>query len=184
MAVPKAEINGNICTDPKEGTDSKGQRYLFVRVATSDSRKDEQTQQWETLRELFVNVQAFRVSADVPSPAKGDKVVAYGKLFEEKYTTNQGEQRTNVVLNADYIKVFPKNGGSYGGNAAPGASAQGFPQQQFQGGGMSPSQFVQNSLQNNAGFQQQPQDMQQAQQNMSQQGFIPQVNTNDPWSTV
>lgn len=181
MAVPKAEIYGNAVADGKEGMTQKGERYIFVRVATSDSRKDEATQQWETLRELFVQVKMFRVDANTPVPMKGDKVAAYGKLSEEHYTTQEGVERMSVAMDADFIRVIPKNGGGFGG-AQPGPAAQGLQQQQFNGGmpqqGMSPAQYAQNAAQQHA-QQQMPQGMGgMPQQGMPQQyGQMPTGDT-------
>lgn len=184
MSVPKMEVYGNIVSDPTEGTDSNGNRYIMARVGMSDSRQDKNTQQWETLRELFISVQAFRVPMDVPSPAKGDKVSAYGKVFQDNYTDNNGNERTSFNLLADYIRVYKKDGGNFGPSAA------GMPTQQFNpGGATSPADFVAQSAQRQAQQQQQnyqqgfQQPQQQGYQQPQQQGFPP-INNSDPWSTL
>lgn len=114
MPVPKTEIIGNAVDNAKVGYDKNGKAYCFVRVACSDSRKL-QDNSWETIREIFINVQAFGVDDQMHIPLKGDRVMAYGKIYNTEDQGNDGTVYHNTNLQADFIRAFPKQQQSQGG---------------------------------------------------------------------
>lgn len=127
MPVPKAELVGNALQDAKTGFDKNGKPYCLVKIACSDSHKDEQNNQWVTDRELFVNVRWFGADQNMRVPQKGDRVIAFGKLSQSTDTGQDGTVYTNFNCDADFIKSFekrqPQQGqqsrGGFGGQQAP-----------------------------------------------------------------
>lgn len=107
MPLPKTEIVGNAVSDAKTGTDKNGQRYCFVRVGCSESYTNDHGD-WVNGREMFFNVQFFQAPDDLMIPNKGDKVITYGKIFQKTEELPDGRIMKNVVVDADFMKTFPK----------------------------------------------------------------------------
>ena len=125
MPVPKAELVGNALQDAKTGFDKNGKPYCLVKIACSDSHKDEQNNQWVTDRELFVNVRWFGADQNMRVPQKGDRVIAFGKLSQSTDTGQDGTVYTNFNCDADFIKSFEKRQQNQNGFGGQGQQARG-----------------------------------------------------------
>lgn len=125
MPVPKAELVGNALQDAKTGFDKNGKPYCLVKIACSDSHKDEQNNQWVTDRELFVNVRWFGADQNMRVPQKGDRVIAFGKLSQSTDTGRDGQEYVNFNCDADFIKSFEKRQQNQNGFGGQGQQARG-----------------------------------------------------------
>lgn len=106
MPTPRVELIGRCVKQPKLGTDKNGKPYMFVRIACSDSRKDEQGN-WATDREMFVNVQLFGADTGMRIPDVGDTVRTFGRIYVQE-DTHDGKIYHNVLCDAEFVKSWPK----------------------------------------------------------------------------
>lgn len=117
MPTPRAELIGRCVKEPKTGTDRNGKPYIFLRMACSDSHKDE-NDQWVTDRQMFVNVQLFNADTSMRIPAVGDGVRTYGRLYVTEDVADNVTY-TNVNCDAEFIRSWPKKEQQSGwGNAS------------------------------------------------------------------
>lgn len=124
MPAPKAELVGNALQDAKTGFDKNGKPYCLVKIACGDSHKDD-SGQWVTDRELFVNVRWFGANPDMRVPSKGDRVIAFGKLSQSTDTGRDGQEYVNFNCDADFIKSFEKRQQNQNGFGGQGQQARG-----------------------------------------------------------
>lgn len=125
MPTPRAEIIGNAVRDAKTGTSRDGKPYLFVTVACNDSHKADNGD-WVTDRSIFINVQYFDADTRVRVPGKGDRVRAFGRIYETTDTGKDGQEYRNVKLDAKYLESWEKrqsNDAWGGGQQAQGGGA-------------------------------------------------------------
>lgn len=106
MSLPEIIVDGRAVADATEGRDRNGNRYIFARVAASKRRKDERDE-WQTVNEIFLDVQWFNVPEGVVAPEKGDGVRVVGELYQEM-EEYQGTQRLRIRVNAWAMRVFRK----------------------------------------------------------------------------
>ncbi|KKO80640.1 hypothetical protein WU87_03275 [Corynebacterium minutissimum] len=158
MSLPEIIVNGRAVADATEGYDRNGRRFMFVRVAASKSRKTDQNE-WETVNQIFLDVQWFNAPDNVVAPEKGDAVKVVGELYQE-LEEYEGQKRMRVRVNAWGMRVFRK-------------SDQNGPSQ-------STPQVTPNTGYEWTGQAQQPQQPQQTQQPPQQQ-TLPQGDS--PWPT-
>ncbi len=77
---------------------------LNLRVASNERRFDKVSQQWVDGESLYLSVNCWRQLAEnVSSLVKGDPVIVSGKLRTREWTTEQGERRSVVELEASAI---------------------------------------------------------------------------------
>lgn len=124
MPTPRAELIGRCVKEPRMGTDKHGKPYIFVRIACSDSHKDENGQ-WVTLREVFINVQWFGADTTMRVPQVGDPVRAFGRIYET-VDEKDGKEYRNIVCDAEYVRSWEKKQSQQGwGNQQQGQQSQG-----------------------------------------------------------
>lgn len=82
-----------------------GAALAEFRVAASNRRLNQQTQQWEDAGSCFLTVKVWREMAEnvAESLHQGDPVMVSGRLEEREYTNQQGEQRKVYEVTADAI---------------------------------------------------------------------------------
>lgn len=156
MPTPRAELVGRCVKEPRMGKDKNGKPYIFVRIACSDSHKD-QNDQWVTDRELFVNVQWFGADTTMRIPQVGDPVRTFGRMYET-VDEKDGKEYRNIVCDAEFIRSWEKKQSQQGWGDQPQGQQQG-------GWGGMVEQAQQNQQQ---GFANQPQAAQ----------------SNDPWNAA
>lgn len=172
MSLPEIIVDGRAVADATEGRDRNGNRYIFARVAASKSRKDERDE-WQTVNEIFLDVQWFNVPEGVVAPEKGDGVRVVGELYQEM-EEYQGTQRLRIRVNAWAMRVFRKRDKNGPSQSAPQVTPNtGYG---WNGQTQQPQQPQQNMQQ-----QTQPQPQQNMQQQPPQQQTLPQGNS--PWPT-
>lgn len=111
MSLPQTTIEGNLGADPELRFTPNGAAVANFRVACTERRKNEQTQQWEDGRSIWISVAAWRELAEnvAESLHRGDSVLVTGFLYEEQYQTQQGENRTALKMDAKNIGVSLRN---------------------------------------------------------------------------
>lgn len=90
-----------------------GVAVATVSLIASTARKLE-SGEWETTGESgWIKGVAFGKFAEFLTelgPAKGDKVVIAGKLKQDKWTTNEGEERTSMGVMLDGLSILQRKG--------------------------------------------------------------------------
>lgn len=124
MPTPRAELIGPCVKEPRMGTDKHGKPYIFVRIACSDSHKD-QNDQWVTDREMFINVQWFGADTTMRVPQVGDPVRAFGRIYET-VDEKDGKEYRSIVCDAEYVRSWEKKQSQQGwGNQQQAQQSQG-----------------------------------------------------------
>lgn len=121
-------LRGRLTADPELRYTPQGAAVTNFRIAASDSRYNQDTQQWDTVRQLFLPVTIWNESGNkqnlVPwaelaaELSKGQQVTVHGRLFTNEWQTKGGEKRSRIELIADEVTTRPA------GHAPKGASSQ------------------------------------------------------------
>ena len=110
--VNKVILIGNLGKDPEVKVSQGGVAYGNLRVATTESRKDKDTNQWKDHAEWHQVVVLGRV-ADVAQQylKKGAHVYIEGRLQTRKYTDKSGVERYTTEIVANEMQMLDGNGG-------------------------------------------------------------------------
>jgi len=129
MSINRVVITGNLTRDPELKSTGSGMAVLKMGVAVNDSRKNQQTGEWEEVPN-FVDVVVFGKRGEAISRflSKGAKVAIEGKLrwssWEDK---DSGAKRSKIEVIADDIEFMSSRGEGGGGGgsnySAPSAPA-------------------------------------------------------------
>lgn len=114
MPDARITIEGRIASDPRFGQTQAGKAVGNLRILAGRSRKDEQGN-WQTLSTTAYEAAFWEAHHDLLAglgAQKGDSVVVTGTVTGvESYQGSNGESLT-VKVNADGLRVFPKQTGS------------------------------------------------------------------------
>ena len=106
--INRVNITGNLTRDPELRATSGGTQVLSFGVACSDSRKNQQTGEWEDYPN-FVDCTMFGARAEALSRilSKGQKVAIEGKL---RYSTweKDGQKRHKLEVIAESIVLMSR----------------------------------------------------------------------------
>lgn len=81
-----------------------GTLVLNFRVACTERRLDKTSESWVDGESLYLSVSCWRrLAENAASLVKGDPVIVSGKLRTREWTTEQGERRSVVELEANAI---------------------------------------------------------------------------------
>ncbi|MGH3824204.1 MAG: single-stranded DNA-binding protein [Pseudonocardiaceae bacterium] len=81
-----------------------GTLVLNFRVACNERRFDSASESWVNGESLYLSVSCWRrLAENAASLVKGDPVIVRGKLRTREWTTDQGERRSVVELEASAI---------------------------------------------------------------------------------
>lgn len=132
MSVNSVSITGNLTRDPELRAAAGGAQVLSVGVAVNERVKNRQTEEWED-RPSFVDVVVFGKRGEALSRflAKGAKVAVHGRLRQDRWQDDQGNNRSRLEVVADEIDLMQRRadgmaaqgGGGQGGAAAASPSA-------------------------------------------------------------
>ncbi|MGH3889552.1 MAG: single-stranded DNA-binding protein [Pseudonocardiaceae bacterium] len=81
-----------------------GTLVLNFRVASNERRFDKTSESWVDGESLYLSVNCWRrLAENAASLVKGDPVIVSGKLRTREWTTEQGERRSTVELEANAV---------------------------------------------------------------------------------
>ena len=132
MSINRVVITGNLTRDPELKSTGSGMAVLKMGVAVNDSRKNQQTGEWEEVPN-YIDVVVFGKRGEAISRflSKGAKVAIEGKLrwssWEDK---DSGAKRSKIEVIADEIEFLSsRNEGSNSGgsNSSSGGSSYSAP---------------------------------------------------------
>ena len=114
MAIDVITITGGLPRDAELRFTPSGNAVTNFTVAQSDRKYNEQSQQWEDVRNLYLDVTIWndtRQNNPVPwaelasTLRKGDRVAVSGKLHTRKWQDKQGNNRSQIefLANAFYV---------------------------------------------------------------------------------
>lgn len=114
MAIDIITITGGLPRDAELRFTPQGNAVTNFTVAQSDRKYNEQSQQWEDVRNLYLDVTIWndtRQNNPIPwaelaaTLSKGDKVAVTGKLHTRKWQDKQGNNRSQIefLANAFYV---------------------------------------------------------------------------------
>ena len=117
----KVMLIGRIGKDPDIYTFDSGTKKVSFPVATSESYRDKNTNEWVEVTEWH-NVAGYRYLAE-KNFAKGDLVYVEGKIKNRKYQDKDGNDRYFTEILADKINIITKAvGQGYQSSNQPPAS--------------------------------------------------------------
>ncbi len=127
--VNKVILVGNLGADPEVRYMPSGGAITNLRIATSESWKDQQTGQQQERTEWH-SVVLFKRLAEVAGEylKKGSKVYIEGSLRTRKWQGKDGQDRYTTEIIASEMQMLDSRGSAVGG--APAASARGENRQQ------------------------------------------------------
>jgi len=95
-----ATVFGNVGSDPEMATTSGGTDVLKFSVASNAGHGDQKTTTW--VKVAVFGKQAGSLRSLV---AKGNRVIATGRLKAREWTGRDGGKRTDVELDADNVQI-------------------------------------------------------------------------------
>jgi single-strand DNA-binding protein len=117
--VNKVILIGNLGADPETKSMPSGTQVANIRVATSESFKDKQTNEWQERTEWH-SVAMFGRLAEIAGEylRKGSKVYIEGKLRTRKWQDKQGNDRYSTEVIANEMQMLDGRGGGMGAGEA------------------------------------------------------------------
>lgn len=115
----KVTIAGNLTKDPEIRYTTSGTAIASFRVAINHSYTTKDGEKRDEV--LFIEVNAWRKLADICNNylKKGSPVLVDGRLKENKWTDNDGRERSKMFIEASDIVLLPrgeKQSSSFQGN--------------------------------------------------------------------
>jgi single-strand DNA-binding protein len=107
MAVGETTLTivGNLTDDPDLRFTPSGAAVVAFTIASTPRAFDKTTSEWKDGETLFLRASAWRDAAEhiAESLAKGQRVIATGRLKQHSYEDREGVKRTVVELEVDEI---------------------------------------------------------------------------------
>lgn len=97
-------IGGNLCRDAELRETASGMAVLTFSVAVNESRKNQQTGEWEDYPN-FIDCTMFGARAESVSRylTKGTYVALTGRLHQNRWQNKDGQNRSKLEVTADNI---------------------------------------------------------------------------------
>lgn len=104
-------FSGNLTADPELRTTQTGRQVVNFSIASTERKYNKQTQQWEDGDTVFLRCSSWGDLAQhiATSLVKGSRVLAYGKLQQRSYQSQDGSQKTVIELLVNDIGASLKN---------------------------------------------------------------------------
>ena len=131
--INKVILIGNLGADPEIRSTSNGNTIANLRLATSETWKDQQGQQQE--RTEWHRVVLFGRTAEVAQTylRKGSKLFIEGRLQTRKWQDKEGRDQYSTEIVANDMQMLDRAGEGQGGEQVPGRTqTQPNPQPQVQ----------------------------------------------------
>jgi single-strand DNA-binding protein len=97
--LPSITIDGRLVADPELRFTRGGKAVCSMRVAASDSKKDD-AGNWQTTEQIFIGVSLWDGEAEAAAEVlqKGDQVLVSGRIFEREYDKNDGTKGRSLEV--------------------------------------------------------------------------------------
>jgi single-strand DNA-binding protein len=97
--LPSITIDGRLVADPELRFTQGGKAVCSLRVAASDSKKDDNGN-WDTTEQIFVGVSLWEAEGEAAAETlqKGDQVLVSGRIFEREYDKNDGTKGRSLEV--------------------------------------------------------------------------------------
>lgn len=103
---PTISLTGRIGNDPQIGFTASGRSVANFSVAVTPRTKDGDT--WIDKDTLWFRVSLWKnAEAAVEEIVKGDLVTITGKFANPTFTTKDGDTKTSLEIDADFVGVIP-----------------------------------------------------------------------------
>jgi single-strand DNA-binding protein len=97
--LPSITIDGRLVADPELRFTQGGKAVCSMRVAASDSKKDD-AGNWQTTEQIFIGVSLWDGEAEAAAEVlqKGDQVLVSGRIYEREYDKNDGTKGRSLEV--------------------------------------------------------------------------------------
>ncbi len=105
MSASNFTIEGNLTRDPELKFTNSGTAVAKLGVAVSERKKNQATGQWENGDTSFFDLQVWGQLGEncAENLAKGQAVIASGRMKQRKYQAQDGTEKTVIDYNVDSI---------------------------------------------------------------------------------
>jgi single-strand DNA-binding protein len=124
--INKVILIGHLGADPETKSMPSGTAVTNIRIATTESYKDKQSNEWQERTEWH-RVALFDRLAEIAAEylRKGSQVYIEGRLRTRKWQDKQGNDRYSTeVIASDMQMLGGRGGGGAGAEARPAAKPQ------------------------------------------------------------
>ena len=114
MSINNVVISGNLTRDCEVKRTASGMAIVSFTVAVNDRRKNSQTGEYENYAN-FVDVTWFGTYAEkcAGTLTKGAKVCVSGKLRQNRWTSQDGQNRSKLEVIAEEVETPPRPQGQF-----------------------------------------------------------------------
>ena len=107
MTLPRITGTGNLTKDPELRFTTKGEAVAKLTVASNESRKNQQTGEWETISTIFLPITLWGKAAEEAAEhlTKGQKVTYDGQLQADNWQDKDGNNRTTHQITRATITI-------------------------------------------------------------------------------
>lgn len=109
MSIPTISDVAGVIADPDLKHTNSGKAILNLRLAFNDSKYNEETRKWDTVKTFYVDAQAWEQTAErlYDQLAKGDQVYVSGRIETQSWEKD-GEKKSKPVLNLQSVRKLAK----------------------------------------------------------------------------
>lgn len=97
--LPTITIDGRLVADPELRFTQGGKPVCSLRVAASDSKKNDDGS-WDTTEQIFVNVSLWEKEGEAAAEAlrQGDQVLVSGRIYTREYEKSDGTKGSSLEV--------------------------------------------------------------------------------------
>lgn len=97
--LPTITIDGRLVADPELRFTQGGKAVCSLRVAASDSKKDDRGA-WETTEQVFIGVTLWEAEGEAAAEAfqRGDQLLVTGRIYQREYEKRDGSKGTSLEV--------------------------------------------------------------------------------------
>lgn len=106
--LPAITIDGRLVADPELKFTPGGKAVANMRVAASDSKKDD-AGNWSTTEQIFINVTLWEAEAESAAEhfVKGDRVLVAGRIYQREYEKSDGSKGYSLEVKFPTVAKIP-----------------------------------------------------------------------------
>ena len=106
--LPSITIDGRLVADPELKFTPGGKAVANLRVAASDSKKDD-AGNWSTTEQIFINVTLWEAEAETAGEhfVKGDRVLVAGRIWQREYEKSDGSKGFSLEVKFPTVAKIP-----------------------------------------------------------------------------